>query len=954
MDANSGSRAVFRPEDQAGYKSLVSMVQARFDAEAADKAPSEEEIAEYVRKVSTIVPDFTELETAQLDAVIEHATEYLLTQINTTQVIGKAVTLDYVPWLENMWDSHQWHFWETYLRMLRGQSRPRKLLRTLEDDVKTILDLVGDPTQDGHWQRRGLVMGDVQSGKTSNFIGLMNMAADAGYRLFIVIGGHTEELRSQTQIRVDEGFIGARSMDSDGRNHVGKRPVGVGHLREQLTVISLTTPETDFVESSRGVVDLGDLETTTQNAPIVLVVKKNSKILANLADWLGRMTRREALSVPMLFIDDEADYASVNTNKQEAEEATAVNRAIRRILERSYKATYVGFTATPFANVLINPEEEDDLFPKDFIYSLYPPSNYMGAHKYFGDERDKFARTHVQDAQGAFPYRHRASHQVPALPESLKRAIDTFIIASTITDLQHGSRAARSMLVNVSRFKGVQAQVHRLIDEYLEDMINVVTNLDPRLIGRNSENPVIARLREAWEREYSGVGPDWEEVVQALPGSIAVIETELINGDTAKERAEAADRRARSVSQRGRRYIAVGGTILSRGLTLDGLVVSYFHQRTQLSDSLLQMGRWFGYRDAYEDLVRIWLPVEVMEWFLFTADTLEEIRRDVSIMKVNGMTPSEFGLKIQKHPEALKVTAANKMRHADQAHIQVSFDRQSVETKTAAIDEESTSQNREAVYDLISLCEAQSRDTSLSTREVSSKFKGHHAYTHVDPLAVSAFLEAFATAPRDSNFVSNDRDGSFVTHYVREMNARDAIPWDVVVIAGKGDRLKLGKQDDAPWVLANRRNKVTLVDSKRPYIEFANRRVATGSNLLDVASALDNGAIRNTIDERMGAPEGPGQKPSESEVLQAIQRPILMIYPIQSHPAETGDHVGKITLPASRGVLGLKLAFPPIRDADGRIVERRGGTPYVVNQVWMKASGLAEDQAAMGAGDDDE
>lgn len=940
------------------YQMLVSMVVARFDAMAAEATPGEEEVRETARTVVGVVPGVDAFDEHQRDELLEQAVEHLLTQINTSQEIGEAVALAHMPWIQEAWsdESRTWDYWRTYKRLLQKQVRPQKMLRALEEDVKNILDLAGDPRQEGHVQRRGLVMGDVQSGKTSNFIGLMNMAADAGYRLFIVIGGHTEDLRSQTQGRVDEGFIGVRSIDTDGRNQGRDQLVGVGHLREKTSVISLTTSETDFVEKSSRVVNLGDFETTTEKAPVVLVVKKNSKILANLADWLRKATRDEALSVPMMFIDDESDYASVNTNKKDKEEATAVNRAIRRILERSHKTTYVGFTATPFANVLINPEEKDDLFPKDFIYSLYPPSNYMGAQKYFGQERHKYARTDVHDAEVAFPFKHKSTHHVPELPESLLRAIDTFIVSCAITDLNFGPEAPRSMLVNVSRYKGVQEQVHSLVEEYVEDMINVLTNMDPRETAAENAPRVFIRLRKAWQSEYSDGDLPWERVWDALPKALEVVEAELVNGDTSKERAQAAEVRARSVSGRGRRYIAVGGTILSRGLTLDGLTVSYFYQRTQLSDTLLQMGRWFGYRDSYSDLVRIWLAHEVMEWFLFTAETLEEIRRDISIMRKSEMTPSEFGLKIQKHPEALKVTAANKMRHADHADVDVSFDRQSVETKTASIDPDHTQWNLGALHELVDLCEALVQDPTTPTTEVSSKFAGHRAYTRVDPLAVRDFVEAFAAAPGDANFASNERDGSFVSSYVRDLNADTDTLWDVVVIAGRGDELDLGTGDSARRIRANRRNRVSRVQTSVPYIEFANRRVATGSNLFDVVRGLENGkpVALAELEQRNGKNDEKASAPSESAILHVIERPVLMIYPVESRPEESDSRPEKVTFDAAQGVLGLKFAFPAVRDQEGRVKERRAGTKYIVNQVWMQGSGLADDSVAAVQRDDDE
>ncbi|GAA1156998.1 Z1 domain-containing protein [Nesterenkonia sandarakina] len=945
-------------EDMPAYNQLTSMVIGWADGLKAGAIPTELELRGMVQNVANMLDFAGDLGHGDRDGVLDSVTRELLTRVNTTQTIGEAVASYYRPWIGDAWADagRDWEYWNTYKRLLQKQGRPPKMLTTLEEDVKNILELVGDPREEGHWQRRGLVMGDVQSGKTSNFVGLMNMAADAGYRLFVVVGGHTEDLRSQTQDRVDEGFIGRRSIDLDGRNLKGDRLVGVGPLRDRNSIISVTTTETDFVASSRRALQLGDLDNSV-SAPVVLVVKKNSSILKNLAAWLKKASNNGVLELPTMFIDDESDYASVNTNKKDQEEATAVNRAIRSILETSQRSTYIGFTATPFANVLTDPSSNGDLFPRHFVYSLYAPNNYSGAKEYFENNKSLHARNQVEDAEGSFPFKHKSTHKVPQLPDSLLEAIDAFIVSCAVTNLRGGIKSTRSMLVNVSRFKGVQRQVHDLVEEHVESIASVVRNVGAAPARDDQAPEAVLRLRDAWAREYADLDYSWEEVFAALPDAAEVIEAELVNGDTAKQRAEGADARARSHSDRGRRYIAVGGAILSRGLTLEGLVVSYFYQRTQLSDTLLQMGRWFGYRDSYKDLVRIWLPLEVMEWFLFTAEALEDIRKDVSRMRRLEMTPEDFGLKIQKHPEALKVTAANKMRHADSAEVNLAFDKLSVETKTAAIHEEAGAANRRALLDLVVACENEMSDPGLPAEKSQVGATSALAYSRVGRLVVEDFFSSFVPGPVDTNFARNSLTGSFVSDYVRSMNHEEGEIWDVVVISGEGSPV----DELSPYgkVFANQRNQANLIsDSPRPHIKFANSRVASGENLVTAARSLRNGPDSRWADVLLRRQEElleeavdttKKRKLSESEVLQTIDRPILLVYPIQARRPNSDLSIGP-----EDGVLGLKLAFPALRDELGAIVEGVPNVRYVVNQIWLREAGLDSEDRVMGDEERDE
>lgn len=964
-------------QDQAyrhhpGYTSLYNQLIAW-----ADNTPgvTEEMVDKKAPKIAGVVDQLEELSPADLMEFAAKVAQDVKLSIVTGSPSGEVVGT-YTPWVDDRWDSGEWAYWEAYRRLLLRSKRPIGVVNTLESDVRRILDMVGDPTAEGCWARRGLVIGDVQSGKTSNYIGLLNMAADAGYRLFIIIGGHTEDLRQQTQERVDEGFLGRSTADADLKRSaaVGKR-IGVGEIAPKVDrPIALTGVSQDFSTASASVVK-GHIDNSFK-VPLVLVVKKNARILRNLAGWLEDQTKDEKLSLPMLVIDDESDYASVDTSKEE-DDPTAVNKAITALLETSSKNSYIGFTATPFANVLMDPENAAGLFPRDYVYSLYAPDNYLGAMQFFDveDPRANGVRNDVEDAAEHFPFKHRADHAVHGLPNSLKQALDTFLLANAIRDLDGAAPTPRSMLINVSRFKAVQKQVYNLVRDYVETTRTVIQESVPVLDASSSDgNEIVERLHARWQHEYSDLKHSWLDVRAALPAAVRELEVELVNGDTDKERKETERRHQQYGTAQRRRRIAVGGAILSRGLTLDGLMISYFHQRTQLSDTLLQMGRWFGYRDGYRHLVRVWLPEDVMEWFIFTGQALQDVRDEVVTMKQANLTPKDFGLKVRSHPEALKVTAANKMRHAERATVDVSFYRQTVESVSATAVPEEVEDNFLAYQQLLDTCAATvaAPDTMaelITPRKPTEAHKPanpHLIFTRVERRLVEEFLDSFLPGPGDANFAHGDstETGSWVSKFAKGIETDQMSSWDVAFMSGQGQPFDPWKDlpREKPTGLvpvelrASVRNQMRWHDGSAAHFEFANRRVATAGNLEQVAQAAGNtdSARQQAWAEAHSAnPRAKTLKRrSEKEIMTSMRRPVLMIYRVATDQ-ELNDQRNRWKPESEQSrierdvavedhILGVKVAFPAHRDgltgelSAGRAVE------YVVNKVWMEKSGLAE------------
>ena len=292
-------------------------------------------------------------------------------------------------WLDNAKTDIEWNYWNAFNEFLQNdEGRPIKVIEENERIIDSILDLSGNPQIEGAWARKGLVMGNVQSGKTQNYIGLINKAMDSGYKVIILLGGHMNNLRKQTQVRVDEGVIGRESTHIVSAHLGAPKRIGVGKYRTQDVATATSSDEKgDFNKNLAN--NLG-IAFNNLKDPIILTVKKNHSILKNLYEWIKTKHLLDPedgkkLDLPLLFIDDEADWASINS-KAHRNEITSTNKSIREILGLFNRSTYVAYTATPFANIFIDPESADemygdDLFPKDFMIRV-PCSRCISRSKF--------------------------------------------------------------------------------------------------------------------------------------------------------------------------------------------------------------------------------------------------------------------------------------------------------------------------------------------------------------------------------------------------------------------------------------------------------------------------------------------------------------------------------------------------------------------------------------------
>lgn len=583
-----------------------------------------------------------------------------------------AITLhnpDLPRWFDSKKSKIDWDHWNAYESMLQSQGRSGEIVKANEEVIDDILDYSGDPTTPGSWARKGLVMGNVQSGKTQNYIGLVNKAIDSGYKTIILLGGHLNDLRKQTQERVDEGVLGRKSKHLIDAQNIAPTPIGVGIFREN----SINTGTTTIGDFTKPFADKLGFKLTGED-PVIFTVKKHTGVMNKLYSWIKEYHYLnpdigKRLPGPLLLIDDEADYASINT-KHHREEVTLTNNYIRDLLSLFDRNTYVGYTATPFANIFIDPDENSysdkaDLFPSDFMIKMPVPDNYLGQDYYFGQgvggdgvsEGAKYSPT--VPITDYFPvYELKGTDTITAIPESLKEAVRTFILVIAIRSLRGEQYAHNTMLVNISHLKIHQNKLEFLIGEYHKEIDAALDSFSGLGPEKARKNKALNKLEVTFGEIFS-VDEDYKSVFERLKEASGKVKVWAINQSNKK--GDGKELNYSIHKEHGLCAIVIGGHKLSRGLTLEGLSVSYFARNSKAYDTLMQMCRWFGYRPKYDDLCRVFLPQDSIDWYAFISTVIRELYQELELMSRREQRPSEFGLKVREHPGAMIITAKNKM-----------------------------------------------------------------------------------------------------------------------------------------------------------------------------------------------------------------------------------------------------------------------------------------------------
>lgn len=618
-----------------------------------------------------------------------------------------------------------WNYWKRYITYLKRQGRAEQSIHELDKSTLTILELLGDPQSSTPLFKKGVVVGNVQSGKTSNFNGVINRAIDAGYKLVIVLSGIMDDLRSQTQDRIEKDVIGWGTLPIEGPPQNGIK--GVGKVNEfgnndVRQIEAITSMQTDFSRSL--------LQSNFSFAnPKILICKKNHNVLANLLYWISSSIPegQSKMNIPLLVLDDEADNASLNNLGRKGQQyATKINGHIRALLNLFSRKSYLGYTATPFANILQDQQEKFEgewkikyringeiiersfeltgsLFPDDFIYKLTPPSNYVGPKIIFengyeqeGDKKLPLIST-IADFLDYFPEKAKRTDTIPpGLPPSLSDAIDCFILSIALRlsreNLLINSPSYNphhSMLVHVSKYTNWQNSTADEIKKYLQSVINNISNDEPA-------NPVgiYSHFEKQWNRYFayevenirSFLPPDYfdptliakkyrNEILSLLPKAVEGIEVKAVNSERKEHLSYVVNTQGT-----GKKYIAVGGNRLSRGFTLEGLTINYFIRDSNYYDALLQMGRWFGYRPGYIDGCRLFISKTTREHYNFITRTITELDELFEVMnkQVPRRTPKDFELRIRKHHGTLKITRPSILKGSKD--IKFTFQDETIET----------------------------------------------------------------------------------------------------------------------------------------------------------------------------------------------------------------------------------------------------------------------------------
>ena len=864
------------------------------------------------------------------------------------------------PWTHTIENHGYWNRYKKYL----GQKLSPNILDQLDQTTGQALNLLHNPATPGPWDRRGMIVGHVQSGKTSNYIGLICKAADAGYKMIIVLSGIHKTLRAQTQIRLEEGFLGFNTITQNN----GTVSIGVGNIDRSSELrphYATTRDVNDGDFSSKNVQNLG---ITPEEKPCLFVLKKNVHILKALNKWLTNLANQETPNrgkiisgMPLLVIDDEADNASVDTRKNTMDadgnpdpdhDPTAINRQIRILLNRFEKAAYVGYTATPFANIFIHnrnftTEEGPDLFPSAFILSIPTPSNYVGPERFFGSDEtvgslDALVH-HIPDTENWITPKHRKDFTPQEIPESLQKAILSFVLSCAVRNCRKTGNPHCTMLIHVTRFKEVQKKIQKQVLLWFERQAN-------RVRRNLNADQVWDSLKKLWDEDFVSAEdplmqaggeanifslhslPEWEEIRAQIPEVLESIlpNIKCINSESLEELDY-------ENYPDGIRTIVIGGDKLSRGLTLEGLSVSYFMRASHMYDTLMQMGRWFGYRDGYLDVCRLYLTKELDFWFSVITEASRELREEFEIAVRYGKTPTEYGLKVQTHP-GLLITAPIKMRASEECLLSLSG--HISETVGFLRNPEVVRGNRSA---LCSLVESMQTPSIVHPKWVGNgrnqAWNDSYLWNGVASKDVLPFFQNYKTQP-GSSFV----DSRVIADFILKMNKSQELElWNVALIGG-------GRNAEAVSVAQNIAirplDRGANGNSSNPNRFSIQRLISGRDESIDIDSATWKEILE--ISKEKFRIE-PGKAKAEPKIPQGtdirrvrgfgipekeiapLKRPLLMLYLFQP----IGND-GQLESVAEGLLTGFAVSFP-------FSLQTTVTVPYRVNNVWLEEMGYSDE-----------
>ncbi|MGP5257298.1 Z1 domain-containing protein [Glutamicibacter ardleyensis] len=755
----------------------------------------------------------------------------------------------------------------------------------VDNSSDEIVAHLADPAMLG-LRKKGLVVGFVQSGKTANYTAVISKALDKGYRLIIVLAGVHNNLRRQTQMRLQEDL-------------------GINEDHPDDSIFALTSDLQDFERATSPGQALFQ-----KNVPMLAIVKKNKTRLENLNLWLAQINERTRNESPILIIDDEADQATPNT-KAAMDEVSVINGLLGNLWKKVGTGSYVGYTATPFANVFMDPDEEEGLFPSDFIVALPKSEDYFGAERIFGkavpeeaanpEEGLDIVRTissaEAESIQPPGKKVERDEFEMPKAPKSLVEAVRWFLISTAVRRSRGHNNKHSSMLVHTTHYAAFHFQLKERVEAVIRDLEKkvVANRLEEFESHFNSEIGCASNARPEGVEESH-----WEEVKGHLRAVVFDCEVLVDNSHPDAERID-----YKSSNESGmiipKTAIVVGGGTLARGLTLEGLVVSYFVRTTSMYDTLLQMGRWFGYRVGYEDLPRVWTQERLIQDFQFLALVEEELRQEIQTLCQMNKTPKEIGVKIRSHPGRLQITAKNKLVHAEMVRLSYSGQR----VQTFILHEKGPELRTNLATTKNFLKELSTKKTGLpdGRQNVAALYKG------VTSEQVIRFLQSYV--------MHEDQDGldaGRMTNWI-DLRAED-IPWNVVVMRGPGT---LRSPDDGSLI------QLGSVDLglEEPVSTMNRAPLKNDLGKANIKALMSAPDIILDLDREKLEPRADGKSWKFEDYLSYRRRiasgtGLLVVYPISKYSTSSRPEQksSRRSMQADENLIGLGMLFPTPTGAD--------------------------------------
>lgn len=705
-----------------------------------------------------------------------------------------------ITWWQDYKKTNKTQFWTRYYNYLVQKGWDRGAIdKGIDNTTDKVLNAMANPILNIEEERKGMVVGYVQSGKTAHYIGLINKAIDAGYKVIIVLAGMHNNLRSQTQSRIDEEVLGFETSTKFLSKQVElvKNEIGVGlgaRSKTDFYVQPLTSRDEngDFNKARAGIRFI-------PQHPVLLVIKKQVSVLNYLIENFRdspiaclnteKNVKHFKSNYPLLIIDDEADQASINTNYAYDDngnvlpeyDPSSINKLIRELFRLFDCRSYVGYTATPYANIFIpdkvyNERYGSDLFPKDFILSLPKPNKYIGAVEFFGSEEQPAMPLYreVKDLTFIDSKKKLISSE---LPKELKHAIKSFIISTAIRNCRGAKDKPNTMLIHVVRLTEIQKKVHRKVEAYYEDLMCQIKGGDSEVIEEmhklwvdDYEKTTDIMLKEHEKYMDNIIIVPWEDIIAEIKNLMSdnMIKVYSINGKS-KDALLYKD-------HKGKQYnvIAIGGDKLSRGLTLEGLTISYFTRESKMYDTLMQMGRWFGFRPGYADLCRLYAQNDLFVWFQNISFATEDLRDQIDYMNNIEETPENFGLRVATHPE-LKISNEKKVKSGDDRSM--SFSNTLSQTRSIDIDADKYNKNFAATEKLIKALD-KNVDCYWDKKGRSDITNDHIFWQNVNGNHVANFLLEYETSKN-----ANKANSKYMAEYIQaQMKVGGVTNWTVCLI----------------------------------------------------------------------------------------------------------------------------------------------------------------------------